>query len=86
MDDDRRFLYTLIVGGVISGLLFWLAFWHGHALLLTAGAGSACALLFFRLRRHRTPRELKRFKAAMLVFGLVVIAAWAVLAVKGIVK
>ena len=95
MDDDRRFLYALTAGCTVSGLLFWLAFWHGRVLLGTAWGLAMCALLRFRyrgpsywnrLQRHGTPGEIQRFKATLVVFALLVLAASVVLAVVGVLK
>jgi hypothetical protein len=95
VDDDRRFLYALTTGCAVSGLLFWLAFWHGHVLLGTAWGLAACGLLWFRyrgpsywdrLKRHGTRREIWQFKATLVVFALVVVAVAVVLAVEGVLK
>ena len=54
-----------------------------------------CALLWFRyrgpsywnrLQRHGTPGEIQRFKATLVVFALLVLAASVVLAVVGVLK
>lgn len=56
---------------------------------------SPCALLWFRyrgpsywnrLQRHGTRREIQRFKTALVVFALVVVAVSVVLAVEGLLK
>ena len=95
MDDDRRFLYSLTAGCAVSGLLFWLAFWHGRVLLGTAWGLVACVLLWFRyrgpsywerLKHHGTRREIQQFKATVVVFALVVVAVAVVLAVEGLLK
>ena len=70
-------------------------FWHGRVLLGTAWGLTACALLWFRyrgpsywnrLQRHGTRREIQRFKAALVVFALMVVAVSVVLAVEGLLK
>ena len=95
MDDDRRFLYAVTAGCAVSGLLFWLAFWHGRVLLGTAWGLAACALLWFRyrgpsywdrLKQHGTRREIRQFKAILLIFALAVVAVAVVLAVEGLLK
>jgi hypothetical protein len=95
VDDDRRFLYALTAGCAVSGLLFWLAFWHGRVLLGTAWGLAVCVLLWFRyrgpsywdrLKQHGTRREIQRFKATFVVFALVVVVVAVVLTVEGLLK
>jgi D-alanyl-lipoteichoic acid acyltransferase DltB (MBOAT superfamily) len=95
VDDDRRFLYALTAGCAVSGLLFWLAFWHGRVLLGTAWGLTVCVLLRFRyggpsyrgrLRQHGTRREIRQFKATFVVFALVVVGVAVFLTVEGLLK
>jgi len=95
VDHDRRFLYALTAGCAVSGLLFWLAFWHGRVLLGTAWGLTVCVLIWFRyrgpsywnrLQQHGTHREIQRFKATLVVFALVVVAVEVVWAVEGLLK
>ena len=95
VDDDRRFLYAVTAGCAVSGLLFWLTFWHGRVLLGTAWGLAVCALFWFRysgptywnrLQRHGTRREIQQFKATLVVFALVVVAVSVVLVVKGLLQ
>ena len=95
MDNDRTFLYALTAGCAVSGLLFWLAFWHGRVLLGIAWGLTASALLlgryrapkyWERLRRRGTPREIKQFKVTVFVLSLVMVAISVILAVGGVLK
>jgi len=95
MDDDHRFLYALAAGSAVSGLMFWLVFWHSRVLLGAAWGVIACLMLWFRyrgpshwnrLRHHGKPRELREFKATIFVFALLVIAVSIVLSVKGLLR
>jgi len=84
VEDDRRFLYALAAGTAISGLLFWLAFWHGRILLGIAWGLTVCVLVWFRfgqgprqwehLRRHGTRREILEFKIFVAAVALGIIA------------
>jgi len=61
VEDNRRFLYAMIVGCGVSGLLFWLTFWHGRVLLGIAWGLTVCALI---LGRYRAPRYWDRLRRA----------------------
>jgi hypothetical protein len=95
VDDDRRLLYAMTAGFAVSGLLFWLAFWHGSVLLGVAWGLTACVLLWFRyrgpthwdrLQRHGTRREIRQFKTFLAVFALSIVALSVVLAVRGMLR
>jgi hypothetical protein len=95
VDDDRRFLYALSGGCAVSGLLFWLTFWHGRVLLGIAWGLTATALVlgrygapryWERLRRHGTPREIAQFKITLLVLTLIVVVTSVVLTLEGVLK
>jgi hypothetical protein len=95
VDDDRRLLYPMTAGFAVSGLLFWLAFWHGSVLIGVAWGLAACVLLWFRYRgpsywnrllRHGTRREIQQFKTFLIVFALSVVAVSVALAVKGLLR
>jgi hypothetical protein len=95
MDDDRRFPYALTAGCTISGLLFWLAFWHDRVLEGVVYGLAACSLLWFRYRgptywgrvqQHGTRREIRQFKATIVVFALIVVTVSVILAVHGVLK
>lgn len=95
VDDDRRFLYALTAGCAVSGLLFWITFWHERVLVGTVWGLVVCALLWFRFRgpsywnhlqRNGTHREIQLFKATLVVFVLLVVVVSVVLVVKGLIK
>lgn len=95
MGDHHRFLYALAAGSAVSGLIFWLAFWHSRLLLGAAWGVIVCLMLWFRYRgptywnrleRHGKPREVREFKATIFILALLVIAVSIVLAVKGLLK
>jgi uncharacterized membrane protein len=95
VDDDRRLLYAMTAGFAVSGLLFWLAFWHGRVLLGIAWGLTVCVLLLSRfgglsywkqLQRHGTRREIQQFKVTLVILALVVVAVSVGLAVEGRLK
>lgn len=76
MDDNRHFLYSLFVGGAISGLVFWLAFWHGRVLMGIASGAVLVALYWIRfngtkqwhqVHRRGSRREIRRYEITVTV-------------------
>ena len=92
MDDNRQFLYALTAGTAISGLLFWLAFWHGR-ILLAIFLGLTLSLMSWfryggagewdRLQHHGTHRQIRRYQATVLLLVLTVVALCVILEIKG---
>jgi len=90
--DNRQFLYALAAGTAISGLLFWLAFWHGRILLAIA-CGLILSLMYWfryggarewdRLQHHGTHRQIRQYQAAILVLVLIMVALCVMLEIQG---
>jgi hypothetical protein len=82
MNDTRRLAYSLVAGMAISGLIFWLSFWHGRVLLGTA-AGLVLVILYWvrsggtkqwqEIHRHGTRREIRRYEITVAILVLFVI-------------
>jgi len=89
--DDHHFLFALAVGGAISGLLFWLAFWHGRILLAIACGLTLSLMGWFRggarewdrLQHHGTHRQIRQYQATVLLLVLTVVALCVFLEIKG---
>ena len=93
MDDNRQFLYALAAGTAISGLLFWLAFWHGRILLAIAWGLTVFFLAWNRygglkewehLQHHGTRHQLHRYEAIVLATVLIFVTTCVVLEIKGL--
>ena len=93
VDDNRHFLFALAAGGAISGLLFWLAFWHGRILLAIA-CGLTLSLMFWfryggarewdRLQNHGTHRQIRQYQTTVLLLVLIVVALCVIFEIKGV--
>ena len=92
MDDNRQFMLALTLGYIASGMVFWLAFWHGRVLLAVAWGLMAFVLCWFRyggpqqwnkVLRNGTRHEILRFKAIVVFMALLLTAFCIVLAMKG---
>lgn len=93
MDDDRQFLYALAAGAAISGLLFWLAFWHGRILLAIAWGITVSVLCLGRygawtewehLQHHGTPHKIRYFEVKVIVVTLIMIAFSVICEIEGV--
>lgn len=93
MDDDRQFLYALAAGAAISGLLFWLTFWHGRILLAIVWGLVLSVLCLGRygmwreleyLQHHGTPRKIRYFEIKVAVMTLILVGLCVILEIQGV--
>jgi hypothetical protein len=93
VDDDRQFLYALAAGAVITGLLFWLAFWHGRILLAIVWGLTLFFLTWGRygglrqwqdLHRQGTRHKIQQYEAFVVLVALFFVATCVILEIKGV--
>ncbi len=93
MDDNRQFFYAMAAGTAISGLLFWLAFWHGRILEAIAWGVTVSALCWFRyggprqwdhLHHHGTHWQIRAFQAFVVLMTLGLVALAVVVELEGL--
>jgi hypothetical protein len=83
VDGDRQFIYALTAGAAISGLIFWLTFWHEQVLGAIATALTLFALYWFRyggpkewnqIHRHGTRHQIRLYEATVVFLAAFLIA------------
>jgi len=83
VNDKRQLAYSLLAGAAISGLVFWLAFWHGRVLVGTFAGFTIVLLYWLRyngtkqwkdVHRHGSRRAIRRYENKIVILILLVVS------------
>lgn len=79
VDGDRQFTYALTAGAAISGLLFWLTFWHWQILEAIVVGLTIFGWYWLRFRgreewnhihRRGTRRQIRQYEATVVLLAV----------------